>query len=153
MLRFAAGAICAALVLGAAALGVSTPAAADNFTFYFDAHRNAPWKGPACDDNAVLNRITAHFDQAEAAYWHTGVKMAHITGARETTFRDWDPPIIATRFCTGSAYLTDGRQYNLVYWLRSEQGFAGVNWGVQFCLVGRDREYAYPPACRMLRPL
>mgnify|MGYP006909112565 CR=1 FL=1 len=152
-MRGAAGESWAALGLRGAAAGRSSPAPPDSSPFNAAAPPSAPWQGPACADNAVLTRIPAHSAQPEAAYWHTGVKMAHITGARETTFRDWDPPIIATRFCTGSAYLTDGRQYNLVYWLRSEQGFAGVNWGVQFCLVGRDREYAYAPACRMLRPL
>jgi hypothetical protein len=139
--------------VGATVFGLSAPAAADNFTFYYNAVRAAPWDGPACDDKAVLKRVTAHFDQAEAEYWHTGLRMADITHAREIAFRDWQPTMIARRYCAGSAYLTDGRRYDLVYWLRSDQGFAGVGWGVQFCLVGRDREYAYAPACRMLRPL
>ena len=153
MVRFAAGALCAALVLCAVVLGISRPAAADNFTFYFDANRTAECQRPMCYNNGVLNRISAHFNQAEAEYWHTGVRMAQITEPREIGFRDWDPTIIARRYCGGSAYLSDGRRYDLVYWLRSEQGFAGVGWGVQFCLVGRDRDYSYAPACKMLRPL
>ena len=153
MLRSAAVAICAAVGIAAATLGAAPPAVADNFTFYSDAHRDGPWNGPACDEPKVLKRISAHFDQAEAAYWHTGIRMAQITQPRETAFRDWDPTIIARRYCTGTAYLTDGRKYGLVYWLRSEQGFAGVDWGVQFCLVGRDRDYSYAPHCKMLRPL
>ena len=153
MVRFAAGALCAALVHCAAVFGISRPAAADNFTFYFDANRSAPWNGPMCDNSGVLNRISAHFNQAEARYWHTGVRMAQITSAREIAFKDWDPTIIARRYCAGSAYLSDGMRYDLVYWLRSEQGYAGVGWGVQFCLVGRDRDYTYAPACKMLRPL
>lgn len=152
MARLAA-AIVSVLAILAAAVGAAAPAVAENFTFYRDAHRDGPWKGPACDDPKVLGRIASHFDQAEAAYWHTGIRMAHITEARESAFRDWDPLIIATRYCTGSAYLTDGRNYGLVYWLRSEQSFAGVSWGVQFCLLGRDRDFAYAPACKMLRPL
>ncbi|MEJ8572190.1 hypothetical protein [Microbaculum marinum] len=155
MVRFAAVAACAVVAsLGAFALsGIGAPAAADNFLFLYDAHRNAPWNGPECDEPSVLSAITARFDQTEAEYWHTGVRMADITEARETAFRDWDPTIIARRYCTGTAYLTDGNRYNLVYWLRSEQGFAGVGWGVQYCLVGRDRDYSYAPACKMLRPL
>lgn len=153
MSRLAVTMMC--LLSGLAAMGLLAPkpAGADNFTFFSNAHRSAPWTGPACDEDAVLRRITAHFDQAEARYWHTGVRMAQITQARETAFRDWDPKIIATRYCSGTAYLSDGSRYGLVYWLRSEQGFAGVGWGVQFCLVGRDRDYSYAPHCRNLRPL
>lgn len=44
------------------------------------------------------------------------------------------------------------QKYEMYYWLRSEQGFAGQGWGVEFCLVGRDRHMAYAPQCRMLRP-
>jgi len=153
MVRFAVGAIFAAVVLCVASIGGAGSARADNFTFYFDAIRKAPWNGPMCDNPSVLRRVSSHFNQAEAEYWHTGDRLAQITRAREIAFKDWQPTMIARRYCAGSAYLSDGRQYDLVYWIRSEQGFAGVGWGVQFCLVGRDREYAYAPVCRMLRPL
>lgn len=153
MLRFVAAVVVAAVGIAAVALGTPGAASADNFTFYSNANRDAPWNGPACDESAVLNRISAHFDQAEAKYWDTGIRMADITQAREAVFDDWDPTIIARRYCNGTAYLTDGKRYSLVYWLRSDQGFAGVGWGVQFCLMGRDQDYAYAPVCKMLRPL
>jgi hypothetical protein len=152
MVRLLAVLVCAAFAAGVASIATGS-AKADNFTFYSNAHRKAPWNGPACDEPKVLKRITERFDQAEQSYWHTGIQMGAITMARETAFRDWDPTIIARRYCTGTVYLTDGKQYPLVYWLRSEQGFSGVSWGVQFCLVGRDRDFAYAPACKMLRPL
>ena len=131
----------------------ATPATAENFTFYKSPHREAPWNGPACDDPKVLKQIHARFDQTEAAYWHTGIRMAMITHVRQTAFQDWQPLIIARRYCSAMAYLTNGARYELVYWLRSEQGFAGTDWGMQYCLVGRDRDMAYAPYCRMLRPL
>lgn len=140
------------LAVGAVTFG-GAPVKADNFTFYSNSDRAEPWNGPACDAPKVLGRITAHFDQAEKDYWHTGVRMADITMPQETAYRDWQPLIIARRYCSGTAYLTDGKKYNLVYWLRSEQGFVGVSWGVQFCLVGRDRDFSYAPHCKMLRPL
>ncbi len=142
-----------ALMFVALALGWSVPASGDNFTFIPSAHRSGPWLGPACESPQVAGRIMAKFNQAEAKYWHTGVRLAHIAYPRETTTRQWDPPIIATRFCSATAYLSDGISHELVYWLRSEQGFAGVGWGVEFCLVGRDRDMSFAPHCRMLRPL
>lgn len=143
----------AVLALAGACAIAAAPAMAENFTFYSSPHRTGPWVGPACDQPAVLERIHRRFDETEASYWHTGVRMAQIVEPRETGFKNWDPTIIARRYCSAVAYLTDGRRYEMVYWLRSEQGFAGVSWGVDYCLVGRDRDYAYAPACKMLRPL
>lgn len=145
MLRFCLYAVVAVLI--------SLPAQAGNFTFYGSSYRTGPWIGPACHDPKVVGRVAKMFNQAEAAYWHTGVRMAHITHARETAYRDWQPTMIARRYCSAVAYLSDGGRYELVYWVRSEQGFAGVGWGVQFCLVGRNRQMAYAPHCKMLRPL
>jgi hypothetical protein len=31
-------------------------------------------------------------------------------------------------------------------------GFASIGAGVEFCVVGLDRNWAYNPACRMARP-
>jgi hypothetical protein len=28
----------------------------------------------------------------------------------------------------------------------------GASWGVEWCVVGLDRNWAYNPACRMARP-
>lgn len=111
------------------------------------------WDGPGCDAPEVKNRISKRFDRAEAAYWETGVRVAEIVGAREAAFRDRVPTFTARRYCVATVYLTDGARHELVYWLRSEQGFAGYGWGVAFCLAGRDRHFAYAPDCRMLRPL
>ncbi len=44
MVRFAVGAICAAVALCAVAIGGAGSARADNFTFYYNAIRKAPWK-------------------------------------------------------------------------------------------------------------
>jgi hypothetical protein len=129
------------------------PVTAADATFYSSPHRAAPWKGPDCDAPEVLGRIVARFARTEAAYWHTGVRMAGIVGARQAAFRDRNPMLTAIRYCTATAYLTDGARHDLVFWLRSEQGFAGMGWGVEYCLVGRDRHMSHAPQCRMLRPL
>lgn len=129
------------------------PAAANGAPYPHQPRHAPSWSGPACDDPAVLRTISSRFHQAERAYWHTGVRMAEIVSPRETAFRDRHPRLIATRYCTAVAYLTDGARHDLVYWLRSDLGFAGMGWGVEFCLVGRDRQMSYAPHCRMLRPL
>ncbi len=114
---------------------------------------HAPAFGPACDEPRVLNRVVARFDKTEAKYWHTGVRMAGIENARPASTRTWPPKATIIRYCTGTAYLSDGSRYELVYWVRAATGFAGYGWGIEFCLTGRDRQLSYAPHCRMLRPM
>jgi len=38
------------------------------------------------------------------------------------------------------------------YSILETSGWLGVGWGVEWCVVGLDRNWAYNPACRMARP-
>lgn len=142
----------AALMLVVCLAGIQAASAAD-FGRHKTPYPAAPAIGPACDTPDVLRRIMSRFDSTEARYWKTGVRMALITDARPTSFRDLPPATTFIRYCAATAYLTDGARHELVYWMRSNQGFAGYGWGVEYCLVGRDRQMSYAPQCRMLRPL
>jgi hypothetical protein len=33
-----------------------------------------------------------------------------------------------------------------------DTGMIGIDWGVNFCVVGLDRNLAYGPSCRAARP-
>lgn len=145
--------ILAVACLVASALASGRAEAEENRSFYASPHRVAPWQGPACDAPAVAERLIGRFNETQLEYWPAPLRMAAVVHAREVATRQWDPPIIATRFCNATAYFDDGTRRELVYWLRSEQGFAGVGWGLQYCVRGVDQHMAYAPACRMLRPL
>jgi len=121
------------------------------FFFYASPYRDGPWQGPACDAPQVLSAIERRFARVETAYWE-GARIVGIDHVREDATRDWQPTVIARRYCSARATLSDGNNHELVYWLRSDQGFAGIGWGVQYCLVGRDRFMTYAPACAVLRP-
>ncbi|MGE0844720.1 MAG: hypothetical protein AB7L41_00520 [Flavobacteriaceae bacterium] len=133
------------------ALLAASGAAAENFSFYGSAHREGSWNGPGCDEPRVLGAIQRRFDRTEAEYWD-GMRMLTIDRVRETAFDDWEPTIIARRYCSARATFSDGQTRGLVYWLRSEQGFAGLGWGFQYCVLGRDRFNTYAPGCKVLRP-
>jgi len=34
----------------------------------------------------------------------------------------------------------------------SDTGMIGASWGVEWCVVGLDRNWAYNPRCKMARP-
>jgi hypothetical protein len=38
------------------------------------------------------------------------------------------------------------------YAIVEDAGYLGVTWGVEWCVVGLDRNWAYSPACKMARP-
>lgn len=137
---------------GMSTIGGRLPSLNDNFFFYHDSIREHRWEGPACNDGRVLDEVRSEFDEAERLYRDPTLKMIEISHPRETAIRDWQPPLMARRYCTGQAHLSDGRDYALYYWIRSEEGFAGVGWGVTHCLLGRDQFRAYAPACQGLRP-
>ncbi|MEO1199539.1 MAG: hypothetical protein AAFX39_09945 [Pseudomonadota bacterium] len=126
----------------------------DDFIFYHDAEREKPWHGPTCDDDAVLAELRHDFDDSERLYRDPKLSLRAVSHVREVATRQWDDDryLMARRYCEARAHLSDGRDYRLVYWIRSDEGFAGAGWGVTHCMVGRDIYYAYQPACQGLRP-
>ncbi len=124
----------------------------DNFTFHGSSERPRGWTGPHCDNPSVLSKVRNRFDRTEATYWDSGLTMDAIGRPREIAFRDWTPTIIATRSCRADAELSNGRNVGIVYWVRSEQGFAGKTYGVDYCVLGMDRTYSFAPSCRSLLP-
>ncbi|MFN0264429.1 hypothetical protein ACKTEK_11180 [Tepidamorphus sp. 3E244] len=123
-----------------------------NFTFHDDAERDGGWSGPDCGNPKVMARVQKRFAQTERAYWNTGVRIDTLYDPREIAYRDWTPLITAIRSCRAQADLSDGRRVSVVYWVRSEQGFAGHGYGVDYCIYGRDWPYAYAPGCREILP-
>jgi hypothetical protein len=71
---------------------------------------------------------------------------------RETAFRPWDRDLIPRRFCIGRAYISDGKVQPVYYWIAEDTGMIGASWGIEWCVVGYDRNWAYNPSCKMARP-
>ena len=49
--------------------------------------------------------------------------------------------------------ISDGVPRQIIYQVQQSLGFAGATIGVEVCVVGLDRNFAYSPACSVLRPL
>jgi hypothetical protein len=107
---------------------------------------------PACDDPAALGRIMSRFATKESRFWNSTMQIASIDHVRETAFRPWERDLIPRRFCTGRALLSNGRVHSVYYWIGEDTGMIGASWGVQWCVAGYDRNWAYNPNCRMARP-
>lgn len=143
-------------VLGAAALlgalALTPPAQAANFlemNFWMSGPR---YDGqlPSCE--AGLTAINSQFTEKEQAFWNSGLEITGFTDIRETALRPWQSDNIPRRFCSGTALFNDGKARKLHYSIIEDGGFASFGHGVEFCVVGLDRDWAYNPACKAARP-
>lgn len=105
---------------------------------------------PACD--AVLNTISWRFAQKEGQYWNSNLQIVGFERVRQIAFSPWAPNTIPRRFCTATAYVSDGRKHKVDYSIGEDTGMIGASWGVEWCVAGLDRNWAYNPACKMARP-
>ena len=112
----------------------------------YDAHV------PLCDDPGVLSKISARFAAKEGEFWSSNLEILGIDRVREAAFRPWDAQAIPRRFCSGVARISDGRKHVVHYSILETSGWLGISWGVEWCVVGLDRNWAYNPSCRMARP-
>lgn len=107
---------------------------------------------PDCGAPAALDRIATTFSQKESQYWNSSLKIVEFLGVRQVAFRPWVADAIPRRFCSGTVVVSNGRRHRVYYSIIEDGGLIGATWGVEWCVVGLDRNWAYNPACRMARP-
>jgi len=107
---------------------------------------------PLCDDSWVTSAVASRFGEKESQYWNSALRIAAIEDIREEAFRPWHYASIPRRFCRGYALVSDGSRRAIYYSIGEDQGDAGFGWGIESCVVGLDRNWAFNPHCRMARP-
>ncbi len=48
--------------------------------------------------------------------------------------------------------INDGTRRPIYYGIGEDTGMIGMTWGVEWCVVGLDRNWAYNPNCKAARP-
>jgi hypothetical protein len=105
---------------------------------------------PPCE--AGLQTISSRFAQKEGRYWNSDLTIQGFERVREVAYRPWAPNTIPRRFCTAVALVSDGLKHPVHYSIAETTSMIGASWGVEWCVVGLDRNMAYSPACKMARP-
>jgi hypothetical protein len=118
--------------------------------------RYSPYSGvlPACDDAGVLGQISDGFAQKEANFWNSPAQIDGYDRINEIGFRANGLSYIPRRYCVARVRV-DGEIAKLrtvVYDIEESLGPIGWGYAVEWCVVGYDRNLAYAPACRTLRP-
>ncbi|KIZ47251.1 MULTISPECIES: hypothetical protein [Rhodopseudomonas] len=105
---------------------------------------------PACEQ--VLGTIASRFADKEGTFWNSALRITGFAQVREVAFRPWDSATIPRRFCTADAMLSDGKPRAVNFSIVEDGGLAGFGDGVEFCVVGLDRNWAYNPRCKAAKP-
>ncbi len=109
-------------------------------------------KLPACDAQNVLGKITSRFADKEHSFWNSALTITGYENIREVAYRPWAANTIPRRFCTGYVYISDRTKHQLHYSIGEDTGIISSTYGVEWCVVGLDRNWAYNPACQMAQP-
>ena len=100
----------------------------------------------------ALHAISSQFAEKESKFWNSSLAITGFADVHEVAFRPWAANSIPRRFCTANAMLSDGRPRQVHYSIIEDGGFAGFSSGVEWCVVGLDRNWAYNPSCKAARP-
>ena len=107
---------------------------------------------PGCEYGPALDRIATNFHTKEDRFWNSDLRIVGFENVRETAFMPWAAQSIPRRFCSGTVLVNDGVKRHIYFSIGEDTGMIGMDWGVNFCVVGLDRNMAYSPGCRMARP-
>jgi hypothetical protein len=107
---------------------------------------------PPCDSPNVVARIKSKFLYAEQRTFHWGVAIDQVTDIYELPEVIRNTSLIGRRFCRGTAWLTNGRNSEVVFLIESKQGFASIGWRVESCLPAFDPWHVYGSWCRSIKP-
>jgi hypothetical protein len=145
----------AAILSACAALGLAAAAVpADARPITPAERRYQPYSGdlPGCHDPSLLQRISSRFHQAERQYWSSGLQILGYDHVRETGYRTNGLDFIPRRYCRAAAVMNDGKVRQVVYSIAESQSIIGWGPGVEWCIVGLDRNYAWGRSCMAAQP-
>ena len=143
-------ALAAAMMAGS----LCTPASASDIfekMFYLIGPRYDS-KLPGCTDSWALNDIQRKFGRKEGRFWNSDLRIVSFDQIREDAYRPWADGTIPRRFCSGRAQTSDGQWRPVRFSIIEDAGMIGASWGVHWCVVGADRNWANNPDCRAAGP-
>src|SRR5918995_859430 len=107
---------------------------------------------PLCHDPAALGKVASRFAEKEEKFWDPTLRILGFERVRETAWRPWAENSIPRRFCSATALVNDGKARTVHYSIAEDTNMIGATFGVEWCVVGLDRNWAYNPACKMAQP-
>jgi hypothetical protein len=112
------------------------------------------WRGslPDCGSPSVLAKVRAKVAYGAPRVLGYHLSIEGIDGIYQDDVDAYGAGLIDRRYCSATAWLSNGKQSEVVYLIESAQGFASIGWNVESCLPGYDRWRVYDAWCRSIRP-
>ncbi|WP_296584130.1 hypothetical protein [Xanthobacter sp.] len=149
--RIAAAAAVAALAFAPASFAPAKAANLAELNFWLSGP-NYSGVIPACDSQEALDLIATRFAETERRFWASALSITDFEKVHEIAYRPWGPEYQPRRYCRGTVFTNDLKKRAIYYSIIEDGGFIGASWGVEWCVVGLDRNYAYAPSCKMAGP-
>ena len=105
---------------------------------------------PPCE--SALGAISVQFAEKERRFWNLDLMIISFERVHQVAYNAWAPGTIPRRYCRAEALISDGRKHRVNYLIGEDTGMIGMTWGVEWCVVGLDRNWAYNPRCKMAQP-
>ena len=110
------------------------------------------YEGRVAPCEAALSTISTQFQEKESTFWNSALTITGYGNIHEVAFRPWQSDNIPRRYCSGSVTLNDSSVHRVHFSIIEDGGFAGFDQGVEWCVTGLDRNWAYNPGCRAAGP-
>ena len=110
------------------------------------------YDGRVAPCESALPTITSQFQEKESTFWNSPLVITAYGNIHETAFRPWQSDNIPRRYCTAQAMISDGKMRTVHFSIIEDGGFAGFGQGVEWCVTGLDRNWAWNPNCKAARP-
>ena len=107
---------------------------------------------PSCDEHGPLDKIVARFGTKEGRFWNSALTIVGFEKIREVAWEPWSSGTMPRRYCVASVQVSDGTWHQINYSIIEDGGMIGASYGVEWCVAGLDRNWAYNPGCRAARP-
>ena len=137
------------ILFGLAALAPAKAANPLELNFWLSGPR---YDGQLSACEKALGTITHDFGEKESTFWNSSLQITAYGDIRETAFRPWQSDNIPRRYCSADVMLNDNTMHKVHYSIIEDGGFASFGQGVEWCVTGLDRNWAYNPRCRAARP-
>jgi hypothetical protein len=143
----------AGIVAGSACVSATAASAADwwELNFWMSGPRYDS-KVPLCDEHGPLDKIRTRSGAKEGDFWNSAIEIVAFEHIREVAWEPWMSGTIPRRFCAAQVILNDSTRRPIYYSIAEDTGMLGFGYGVEWCVTGLDRNWAYNPRCRLARP-
>jgi hypothetical protein len=138
-----------AALLGCLVVGEARAANPLELNFWLNGPR---YDGRVKPCEAALGGISSNFQEKESTFWNSPLVITGYANIHEIAFRPWQSDNIPRRYCAGDVMISDGKVRQLYFSIIEDGGFAGFGQGVEWCVVGLDRNWAWNPTCKAVKP-